>query len=233
MKSFKFLFSSFLSTVLIVSSPGVLAGGQLIEEVPEIYYLEEMDDGQNVQVTACYRASEGEKISGKGLMSLDSNCDTVVEVSLADLESFVWQLNNEIDSVNPSSNENKNDLGALGGIVSTVGAGVGFILTLGEVFPGKNLPRNPKKIALYAALTVGSVAGFWASLNFSGKAKRNLSGRVGNQALVQQLRQRFVNGENHHSSYLSKREKHRSRILQRFTDFLNEYGRLVVSESAS
>ena len=114
-KSFKVLLVSFLSAVLVVSSPGVLARGKLIEAVPEVYYLEEVDDGQNVRVTACYSVREGEVTFGEGLKGLSSNCDVVVEVSLSDLESFASQLKDEVDSVNPTSNGWKSALGSLGG----------------------------------------------------------------------------------------------------------------------
>ena len=93
MESFKVLLVSFLSTILIVSSPVVLAqsSGKLIEAIPETYYLEEVGDGQNVRVTACYSVEEREEASAEGLRSLGSKCDTVVEVSLADLESFFFK----------------------------------------------------------------------------------------------------------------------------------------------
>ena len=214
MKSFKFLFSSFLSTVLLVSSPGVLAQGQLIEEVPEIYYLEEMDDGQNVQVTACYRVLEGEEIFSDGLRNLGSNCDTVVEVSLADLESFTLQLWNEIDSINPTAIRWKAGLGGVGGgffaIVSLVG------VSIVEEGVLKKLPRNRKEITKDVVVTALSIGASIGLAVFAGKAIIKLNHRNNNKDLLQKLRRGTVNQQ-----------------MERFTDFLNQHGRLVVSESAS
>ena len=231
MESFKLFFVSFLSTVLIVSSSAVLAQNQLIEGVPDVYYLEEHEDGENVRVTACFRASEGQETSGEGLRSLDSNCDTVVEVSLADLESFASQLNSEIDSIGLNSNQLNEAFGILGGTASLVGLFVGLAKSLDGAFP-KNPPKNPKAIAMGMAIMLVSAGALfgWGYLGFN--ANRNLANHARSQNLVQQLREGKVNGENYRRN-LQWRKQRRFLILQRFTDFLNQYGRAVDSGSAS
>ena len=211
MENIRLLFVSFLSAVLIVSSPVVLAQSQLIEGVPEIYYLEELEDGENFRVTACYGA----------LMA--SNCDTVVEVSLADLEFFTSQLNREVDSVDLASNEFKELLGVLGAVIFGAGTVVGSIVTIGDIFP-KNRPRSPRQILRGIGLTIIIASGFIVSVNSANNAANNLNNYARNETLLRQLRQRLVDGENN-KDRLSNREERRLEILERFTDFLNQHGR--------
>ena len=116
-------------------------------------------------MTACYRLQEREVTSGGGLESLGSNCDVMVEVSMVDLESFVSQLVGEMNSISIGSNETKEIIWSLGGIISVLAGVINGIETLGEIFP-KNLPRNPKKIALNAMFTAMSALGVWGCFIF-------------------------------------------------------------------
>ena len=87
-KSFKFLTASFLSTVLLFSSPTILAQKELIESIPDFYYLEKTTEDGIVPVRGCY------KQVGR------LHCPITVELTALKLQSFLIPLIEEAESLN-------------------------------------------------------------------------------------------------------------------------------------
>ena len=227
MKIFKSLTASLLAPVLLLSSPGVLAQGQLIETVPKFYYLEEMEGGEVVHVRACYRgtADKESEFSALGL-----GCTTTIEVAAQDLEKFVRDLEHELSVAKAFAViEHKSDR-ARGNVVR------GFFVVFNSVvlFPmslhafshifSKELSyvgRHRSAIIgiLLAALSLTNIVANWGGLT---REEEEVSFPPSiEQGLLTGLDSGVVTGIGEEYAQLH------SEIMQRFTDFLNEFAKPV------
>ncbi len=194
---------------------------------------------------------------GKAFSDLGWGCNTSVEVAVEDLEAFAQSLSRELSMARVAQRETKmrgqspaTFLGTLFGIFGTTGGIVGVVSAFDGYYGGTKLmdqvtakgryvysvnDLNPAEKRKYLSLKhtyrhsriISSIAGgaislavLLGSIGMANKADQNVFAVAGaSKTLLEELRSGMVTG----ASAKSLRDE----ILQRFTDFLNEFGRPV------
>ncbi len=214
-----------LTGLLALFSLGALAQGELIETIPDFYYIEEVDEGEtSVFVHVCHGRVSRQK----------RGCSVVLEVERNAINQFGMDLARELHQLagETVSEENINDryalVGGAGVIASTFGFWNGIKRTAVAVankrfylLGGKRSFRvrhafHSNMVGNIIIFTLSSVTlAVSADLVFGQALDANASI---NKNLLNQIRRQGIVGGN---------SEHYPEILQRFTDFLNQYGRPV------
>ena len=207
-KSFRVLFVPFLSFALVFSSGPVLAQN-LVDTVPDFYYLEDLND-DSISVRACSFPTIEDRSSVKNLLDKGLDCAVVAEASKSDLENYLDSLlsktQNLVDNVQPLNTL----LSRLLGTASLVG-----VVTF---FYGLFTDRSRMSLGGFLVLAPGLLA---------------LTYYIDQNNQIQTAHQSQLTFSQQVDSGVVGHVSERKLFLQQFTDFLNEYGRRPVSDEAA
>ena len=111
-----------LTILLALPSFGVLAQSGLIENIPDFYYIEEMDGRETVHIYVCYGKAP------KAPVGAEPGCSTAVEVDRNMVNQFGMDLARELHQLEDdvTSEENINDRYALVGGAGVIASTFGF-----------------------------------------------------------------------------------------------------------
>ena len=187
--------------------------GSAVSASPRFYALEESLEAGMVTVRACDQAPSG-----------DLNCGEALEVEASDLEAFTQDLSRYVNiskimmrgGRGDQVREKRAGAGIIASLSGAIGGIFGFLITLDYYPSGKGLYLG---LAGSAVVLAASAAGFVASLKLGIQKPENTEDTrlVVDEALLEEFRQGMVSG--------ASEELFRDEIMQRFTDFLDEFGR--------
>ena len=209
MNRLKNLFVPFLSAALLFSS-GPIFAQNFVNTIPGFYYLEDARDGF-FSVRACSTSSA----EGDSVKALD--CPIVAEVSTSDLENFLADFSREAedDYNHTKSHSTKLKFTFLG--LSGAGA-------LGMVFAVLKLPASSMAYKLSWPINLLAVLGGFSGSNYYGRqSTQNRNNYKAQQTFEQQTRIGLVGPFPYN----------RNVSLQKFTDFVNQYGVRPTPEAAA
>ena len=206
MKSLRFFAVSFLSVVLAFSF-GPVSAQDLVDTVPDLYYLEDAVD-DTVTVHACYRLpSENTDSSVSSFVTAGFHCSEVAEVSLSDLDRLLTNSSSEVQRTLDESSYSRG-LHWLSAGSTSLGIAVGF-LGFAAMASSKIYYILPAlKGLVIGAVGVNGLAHFEHIL-------------VEHQDVVGTDR---TLGEQIRAGVVGESSAYREQILKQFTDFINEYG---------